>query len=823
MPTSNFYEYSVRFYQLIAIFLCIAGTFILQPTYAQECPLNIDFEEGHFGGWKCYTGFTSESNGQNTISLEPEFGPVAGRQTMYSAYPSAGYDEYGGFPINCPNGSGHSIKLGNDSGGGQAEGISYEFTIPANENVYTLIYNYAVVFQDPSHLEFQQPRMLIEIRNVTDNILINCSSFTFFPNGSPLPGFMLSPISVGDAPIWYKDWSAVSINLDGMAGKKIRLFFKTADCTFRRHFGYAYIDVNSECSGRFQGASFCPDDTSVSVVAPYGYQEYRWYNSNFTQLLGTQQVLTFMPPPAVGTNIAVIVTPYNGYGCLDTLYTDLRDNLNIRANAGKDTVSCNNDPVPIGAPPRSGERYLWSPAAGLSDPSIANPVANPAVTTRYFLNTRSTGGGCNRYDTVLVSTSSQDYRLFFTGKTSFCLESGDSAVLSVSPTDTIQWYRDGVLVDGASQERFKVLRSGSYYARLANTTGCVNFTETKSIQVASVPVAGFTIPVNEQCLVGNHFIFNNNSSNVLGEMQYLWNFGDGTVSTTRDNNHVYTQAGIYPVTLLVWSNEVCADSSTSVVKVFQNPEPDFTANAICQNLPMQLINLTPDTLPSTIFYEWKLGNGMTSYDRNPPTQYYHDPGVYSIRLGVYSAQCPQPRIEKERLLIVERPFQAVRYRSEVAVEGLPLALHARRLGNSVLWSPPTGLDDPSVFDPVFNSYSGETFFIEIKTAGGCITVDTVSIKTVKNIAVYVPLAFTPNNDGINDQLRPVMYGINKLLSFKVFNRWGQLMFYGTDPDNGWDGNYKGRKQEMQTFVWIVTGIGADAKIYTRKGTSILMR
>ena len=99
---------------------------------------------------------------------------------MFSS-PGAGLDPYGGFPINCPNGSGRSIKLGNDAGGGLAEGISYEFTIPAGQNEYSLIYHYAVVFQDPNHQQFEQPRMEIEITNVTDNRIIDCSSFTFFP------------------------------------------------------------------------------------------------------------------------------------------------------------------------------------------------------------------------------------------------------------------------------------------------------------------------------------------------------------------------------------------------------------------------------------------------------------------------------------------------------------------------------------------------------------------------------------------------------------------------------------------------------------------
>src|SRR6478672_11268902 len=264
----------------------LLAALILCPGYfaaAQDCPPNIDFETGTFDGWTCYTGFVT-GNGSNVISLTPSNGPVFDRHTMYSAFPSAGTDPYGGFPINCPNGSGHSIRLGNNMGGGEAEGISYEFTIPANRNVYSLMYYYAVVFQDPNHQEFQQPRMVVEITNLTDNELISCSSLTFVPFGSNvLPGFYVSPISGDDGtPIWCKDWSAVTINLNNHAGKTIRLFFKTADCTFRRHFGYAYIDVNSECSSEFTGAAYCPDDTAVNLVAPYGYQGYNWFDNTFT-------------------------------------------------------------------------------------------------------------------------------------------------------------------------------------------------------------------------------------------------------------------------------------------------------------------------------------------------------------------------------------------------------------------------------------------------------------------------------------------------------------------------------------------------------------
>ncbi len=99
---------------------------------------------------------------------------------------------------------------------------------------------------------------------------------------------------------------------------------------------------------------YCKDDTAVNLTAPFGYQDYSWYNNAFTKVLGNQQTLTFQPPPPPGATFAVIVTPYNGYGCVDTLYARLEDTLSVKSNAGRDTLSCNQNPVPVGANSKPG-------------------------------------------------------------------------------------------------------------------------------------------------------------------------------------------------------------------------------------------------------------------------------------------------------------------------------------------------------------------------------------------------------------------------------------------------------------------------------------
>ena len=795
------------------------------PAVSQTCPNNIDFEKGTFEGWQCYTGTfapTATSGGEPAITLTPTSDPVPYRHTMISL--GDGFDPYGGFPVSSSNGSRHCIKLGNDGSGAEAEGISYEFIIPAGVNNYALTYDYAVVFEDPFHFASQQPRMEIEVTNVTDHQKIECSSFTYIPNGSSLPGFKLSNSQPHGFPVWYKEWSSVSIKLDGMAGKRIRIFLKTADCAQRGHFGYAYIDFNSECSSISNvGISFCPDDSVVNIIAPYGYQQYTWYNSTFSQILGTGQVLSLAPVPVGITNIAVIVKPYDGYGCLDTLYRELRDTLVVVSNAGRDTVSCNGEPVQIGVTPEIGVIYNWTPTVGLSDPHIANPLANPASATYYTLHTSSIGGGCRDEDQVMVQTAVLDNSIQLIGKESFCLNSGDYALLVVQPTDNIQWYKDNVPINGATMFQYNVTETGTYHAVLSNLAGCRLLTNSKKITISSIPKPGFTVPVKEQCLLGNNFTFTNTSTNLIGPMKYRWIFGDGSEASTKDVMHTYSKAGTYQVKLIVSSNTICTDSSITTIHVYPNATPEFDAAKICVDLPLQIINKTADTLNSPVIYLWDLGNGQFSANRNPPPLTYINPGIYEIKLSVSTVQCPFPSMSASRYIVVDIPKAAISYPTQVAVENLPLELHGRQFGGPVLWSPPVSLSSTSIADPVFRGITEQLYRIEIKTESGCLTVDTQLVKVIKQISIYVPNAFTPDGDGINDLLRPTIYGIKTLNYFRVFNRWGQLLFQTNVYNAGWDGNFKSVKQQSQIYVWILEAIGADGNKYVRKGSSLLLR
>jgi gliding motility-associated-like protein len=306
-------------------------------------------------------------------------------------------------------------------------------------------------------------------------------------------------------------------------------------------------------------------------------------------------------------------------------------------------------------------------------------------------------------------------------------------------------------------------------------------------------------------------------------MQYYWTLGDGTISLAKDIAHSYLQAGTYQVKMIVSSSAICRDSLTRTITVYPNAVADFEARDVCVDLPMLAINQTADTLGSPIHYLWNFGNGQVSQDRNPLPQVYTKPGTYTVSLSVNTDQCPSPLHVLKKNLTIDEPRRGVDYPVQFAVNNYPLQLQARDFGETAIWNPGTYLDNQESYSPVFTGSQEQLYTIRITTASGCVTIDTQSVKTVKEAMIYVPSAFTPNNDGLNDRLRPVFMGIKEIRYFRIFNRWGQLLYQNKNELPGWDGTINGVPQGPQVVVWLIEGVSVDNRVITQKGTSTLIR
>jgi gliding motility-associated-like protein len=361
---------------------------------AGTCPANIDFEAGSLQNWNCYIGTTSVQNNENVITVSPS-SPVTGRHTLYAKGAATVVDPYGLFPVNPPDGSGYAVRLGNNINGSEAERITYEFTVPTNASDATFTYRYAVVFQDPGHNPDEQPRFIARILDVQTNSYLPCASNEYIATAS-LPGFQVSSV---DASVKFKPWSSVFINLGMYGGKRLRVEFTTADCTKGAHWGYAYVDVG-ECNVTASAHYEC-NPNIATFTGPGGFQDYKWYDNNFSTLLGTGENLVLNPAPKIN-NINVVVIPYNGFGCSDTLQASIYPILPL-ANAGPDTIVCPGHPVTVGTPAASGFTYAWSPASFLSDSLAAQTVSTPPGPASYIVTVTSVESGCIDKDTMDIT------------------------------------------------------------------------------------------------------------------------------------------------------------------------------------------------------------------------------------------------------------------------------------------------------------------------------------------------------------------------------------------------------------------------------------
>ena len=158
----------------------------------------------------------------------------------------------------------------------------------------------------------------------------------------------------------------------------------------------------------------------------------------------------------------------------------------------------------------------------------------------------------------------------------------------------------------------------------------------------------------------------------------------------------------------------------------------------------------------------------------------------------------------------------------------PLQLNAVDVNNTgftqYYWTPSTGLNNPFIHNPVAQLTAPSTLFIVTGTTdSNCEGKDSLWVETFKGPEIYVPTTFTPNGDGRNDILKPIPVGIKSFTYFKVFNRFGELVFYSTNANEGWDGRIKGYLQNMSSFVWIAEAVDYNGKVIQRKGTTLIVQ
>ncbi|MES2591176.1 MAG: PKD domain-containing protein [Bacteroidota bacterium] len=344
------------------------------------------------------------------------------------------------------------------------------------------------------------------------------------------------------------------------------------------------------------------------------------------------------------------------------------------------------------------------------------------------------------------------------------------------------------------------------------------------IAVKIVPTANISYINDTVCYPLNHQFFDISP----GSASWLWNFGDGTPTSTLQNpSHRYSD-GTYNVTLTVTSIDGCTDVANATVYVLPAPTAAFTqaSTIICSGGSVLFTDISSS---DAIKWTWNFGDGSTYTGAAPPQHIYVNQGIYNVSLTVENALgCPDDTLILAAVDVNLRPtavFQLVTPGSILMGTDVSFDNYSSNF-NSWIWDLGNGIIDSSNFNitTVYDIPGTYNVTLYALYSASCYDSMTVSVIIDDIETLYVPEAFTPNGDNTND----IFYAYGHALiefQFYVFDRWGEVIFESNDLLKGWDGTVKGKRAEDGVYSYriIYRKKSRPAEKLTKLGTFLLLK
>lgn len=309
-----------------------------------------------------------------------------------------------------------------------------------------------------------------------------------------------------------------------------------------------------------------------------------------------------------------------------------------------------------------------------------------------------------------------------------------------------------------------------------------------------------------------------------GGFSYLWDFGvGGATSTEFEPTFTYPDTGTYVVKLAVNSGSTCPDSISRLVKIYPEYSADFVwLGKLCPDEPIQFFDSSKATYPPVASWNWSFGDGGTADVQNPVHIYGKPGGEQQVTLISRSKLGCRDTITKTLPMKYFNPFAG---NDTIIVLGYPYSLNGTG-SQYYQWSPPTYLSDPNIANPTaaFPDTGFYTYVLRGTSDDGCEAFDTITIQVVNYGHIFVPNAFSPNGDGLNDWLIPRLVGFSRINYFYIFNRFGQRVFesIGNNVPN-WDGYFNGGPVELGVYYWVINVTDINGNRVEKRGDVTVIR
>ena len=501
-------------------------------------------------------------------------------------------------------------------------------------------------------------------------------------------------------------------------------------------------------------------------------------------------------------NISLTVTDVNGTDNI-TLPITVNPLPTVTANATATSI-CSGDPVTLTG--GGATSYTW-------DNGVTDGVAfNPTTTTTYTV-TGTDGNNCSNTAqvTVTVNNCSQPTASFTTSANTICV--GGSITFTDASTGsgitTWSWtFPTGIPGTANTQGPHNVVfnTAGTHNINLQVTDANGTHDTTIAIVVnnCAQPQASFIASADTIC-IGNSITFTDNSTG-SGINTWNWTFNGGNpliANTPGPHTVTFNNAGSFNITLQI--NYPGGSSDTTITIVVDSCNPPIAAigmnpsnGKICKNGCVEFSYNGSGGIPTSWVWTFEGAVPDSSISENPGVVCWPDTiGKFVVTLEVTNAYGTSSVIDT---ITVSDPAIITAYSDTTITFGTNVTLTAQATdtsgniisGGTYTWSPINNLtcvlcQTTTVIQPTDTG----TYIVAYEAENGCIVYDTVTVSVDMQFNIGVPSAFTPNGDGNNDLLLVRgLIGIESL-TFSIYNRYGQEVFFTSEKTEGWDGTHNG--------------------------------
>lgn len=347
--------------------------------------------------------------------------------------------------------------------------------------------------------------------------------------------------------------------------------------------------------------------------------------------------------------------------------------------------------------------------------------------------------------------------------------------------------------------------SGTYQVTLIINPGtmCAD-TQTNTFFIFPLLDPVFSPPPGE-CIYENSYNFNGGGA-YMGNGTFTWNFGPNATPSTsailNPTNIVYNTPGTFPVTFTISENG-CVETYTANVDVYPKPIADYTlgGSLACDLQPVQFVDASIGDTPLTYF--WQFGDGGTSTVQNP-SHTYPSIGNYNTSLIVVTANgCKDTFALPSPIAVFPSPIAGVTATpidtSIFYPDVTAFDLSSGAIDCDLYWGDGTMSTNCNDIHS-YGAPGNYTIMQVVTNTNGCTDTAYIEIVIRPEYLFWIPNAFTPNGNGLNDIFKPKLIGVHDY-SFIIFDRWGEKIFETTNEEAGWNGYFKNRLCTNDVFVY----------------------